>query len=253
MLLAVLLVLALALGGVWWLTERSRAERAVVLGGSGIVEATEVDVGTEQPGRIAAMWVREGQGVRRGQILAVMDTAILRQQVRVAEAGVRAALANLNAAADDGDDAEVRIARAQLDQARAQLAIARAQLAEATVRSPLAGVVLDVALKRGEIASAGQTLLRLADLTRLKLVVFVPEPLIGRVKVGSTAAVSVDAFPGRSFEATVTEVAEQAEFTPTSVQTKEQRTKLVYAVTLRLADPEHLLRPGMPADALIEE
>ena len=82
--------------------------------------------------------------------------------------------------------------------------------------------------------------------------IFVPESSVGQVRLGQRAAVTADGLPGRSLEGTVTRVADQAEFTPTSVQTKDQRTKLVFGVTIDLANPDLSLKPGMPADATLE-
>jgi HlyD family secretion protein len=82
--------------------------------------------------------------------------------------------------------------------------------------------------------------------------VFIPEPLIPLVKVGQRAAVSVDAFPGRAFAGTVSEISQEAEFTPRNVQTREERIKLVFGVKIALENPDRLLKPGMPADAEIQ-
>ena len=247
-------VLALAAAGIWYLVLQSRSTQTQVLGGSGIIEVTEVQVAAQQPGAVTAVSAREGGSVKVGQVLARIDGRVLREQVKAAQAGVAAAMANVDAAQEEDDnDAQVANARAQVRAAFAQRDIARAQLAQATVRSPLGAVVLDVAVKRGEIASVGQTLVTLGDLSRPTLVVYIPEPQIGRVKLGQKAEITTDAFPGRTFAGTVSQVAEQAEFTPTSVQTKDQRTKLVYGVTIRLTNRERTLKPGMPADAALVE
>jgi HlyD family secretion protein len=247
-------VLALAAAGIWYLVLQSRSARTETLGGSGIIEVTEVQVAAQQPGAVTAVNTREGSSVRVGQVLARIDDRVLREQVRAAQAGVAAARANVDGALEEDDnDAQVANARAQVRAAFAHRDIARAQHAQATVRSPLRAVVLDVAVKRGEIASVGQTLMTLGDLSRPTLVVYIPEPQIGRVKLGQKAEITTDAFPGRTFAGTVSQVAEQAEFTPTSVQTKDQRTKLVYGVTIRLTNPERMLKPGMPADAALME
>jgi HlyD family secretion protein len=80
---------------------------------------------------------------------------------------------------------------------------------------------------------------------------YVPETDVGRVRIGQAAAVSVDAFPGRTFAGSVTEIASQAEFTPKNVQTREERVKLVFGVKIEVDNPGGDLKPGMPADAVI--
>ena len=74
---------------------------------------------------------------------------------------------------------------------------------------------------------------------------------LGRVRLGQEAMVTVDSFPGRGFAGQITQIADQAEFTPRSVQTQEERVNTVFAVKITLRNPEHLLKPGMPADAII--
>jgi HlyD family secretion protein len=82
----------------------------------------------------------------------------------------------------------------------------------------------------------------------LRLTVYVAEDRYGQIAVGDRARVEVDTFPGESFEAEVTRIADQAEFTPRNVQTEEGRSLMVFAVDLDLLDPEGRLRAGMPAD-----
>ncbi|MEJ5198826.1 MAG: efflux RND transporter periplasmic adaptor subunit, partial [Anaerolineae bacterium] len=97
----------------------------------------------------------------------------------------------------------------------------------------------------------GARILRIANLDQVTLTVYVPEPQIGRVKPGQRVRVEVDAYPGRTFAGTVVRIADQAEFTPKNVQTQEERVRTVFAVELRLEDEEGLLRPGMPAEAVL--
>jgi HlyD family secretion protein len=245
------LIAALAVAAVWFLIQRSASQQKIVLGGSGIVEATQVQVAPEQAGQITAVYAAEGQTVRKGQLLVRIDDRVLRDQVRAATAGVEAAVAGLDAANDAEDDAQIDSARAGIKQAKAQLSIAQAQLSQTRVTAPMSGVVLDVPVNRGEQASVGQTLITIGDLTKPKLVIYIPEPMIGQVKLGQKATLTADGLPGQTFDAHVSEVAQQAEFTPTSVQTKDQRTKLVFGVTLRMANPGLRLKPGMPADAVL--
>jgi HlyD family secretion protein len=90
-----------------------------------------------------------------------------------------------------------------------------------------------------------------ADLNRPYLRIFVAETDIGRVKLGHPVEVRIDAFSKHVFEGTVQEISSRAEFTPGNVQTKEERVKLVFAVKVSLTNPEGVLKPGLPADAVI--
>ncbi len=119
---------------------------------------------------------------------------------------------------------------------------------EENIRAPLNGVVLERLYEPGEIATPGSTLLVLGDLFTLNLTVYVPEDRYGQIILGHTYPVTVDSFPGTTFEAVVTHIADEAEFTPRNVQTVEGRKTTVFAVRLSLANPGLTLKPGMPAD-----
>jgi len=83
------------------------------------------------------------------------------------------------------------------------------------------------------------------------LVIYIPENRIGQVQVGQEVEVQVDSFPGRVFVGQVQNIAGEAEFTPRNVQTQEERVNLVFAVKVRIPNPDGALKPGMPADATV--
>ncbi len=133
----------------------------------------------------------------------------------------------------------------------AAVALAEALLAQTRIVAPADGRVTLRNAEPGEVVTPGFPIVRIADLARVRVRVYVPEPQIGRVKIGQSAAVSVDAFPGRTFPGTVTEIAEKPEYTPKNVQTREERAKLVFGVKVEVENPGGELKPGMPADAVI--
>lgn len=124
-------------------------------------------------------------------------------------------------------------------------------LADTRITAPLSGTVVTKVAEPGELVFPGTPLVVLVDLDRPYLRVYLPERDIGKVKLGDPARVFVDSFPGRPFEAVVTEVAKKAEFTPKDVHMPDERVTLVYSVKLEIRNPQGLLKPGMPADALI--
>jgi multidrug resistance efflux pump len=116
------------------------------------------------------------------------------------------------------------------------------------IHTPLAGVVLYRHVEPGEVASAGAPLVTVIDPDNLQLTVYVPEDRYGRIALGQGLPVTVDSFPGESFQGTVTHIADQAEFTPRNVQTTDNRKTTVFAVRLALETSAGKLKPGMPAD-----
>jgi HlyD family secretion protein len=188
---------------------------------------------------------------RYEQLLA--EGVVSRSHFERAEAEQRVTQAAREAAA-----LRVREAEAALQAARAQVRFSAAQVEEARclrreteIRSPLSGTVTEKVAEEGEVVSVGAPIVTLVDLDRLYLKVYLQEALIGRLRLNDEARVFCDAFPDRPFGARVCEVSDAAEFTPKSVETREERVKLVFAVKLRLGNPEGRLKPGLPADALI--
>jgi HlyD family secretion protein len=249
----VLLVLAAVAGWFGYQAWRDRqiADEDAVLA-SGTVEAEESQVASVIGGRIVSAGATEGAAVEEGQRLFRIDDALLRLQVDQAEAGLRAARAAHGQAVDDDEsDAAVAAARARVEQAQAALRMARVQLGYATIESPSDGVITAVSARVGENASPGRALAVLADLERLHVSVFVPETQIGRVSIDDSATITAD---GIADEVTgrVSFIASEAEFTPNTIETRDQRVKLVYEVRIAVEGDAGGLKPGMPVDVRIE-
>jgi len=146
---------------------------------------------------------------------------------------------------------EVRAAQARLAQAEAGRDLLAKTISDATIVSPVSGMVTHKAVEPGEFVGPGVPLLTIADLDDVRLNIYVTEVELGRVRLGQRAEIRIDSHPDRSLMGTVIFISPEAEFTPKNVQTKEERVKLVYRVKLEIPNPESLLKPGMPADALI--
>jgi multidrug resistance efflux pump len=116
------------------------------------------------------------------------------------------------------------------------------------VRASIDGLVLDRLVEPGEIAAPGTPLVTLIDPADLTLTVYVAEDRYGQIALGQTYPVTVDSFPGQTFQGTVTYIANQAEFTPRNVQTTDSRKNTVFAIRLDLPPSDGKLKPGMPAD-----
>ena len=154
------------------------------------------------------------------------------------------------AASDAVQQAQAGIeqANAVVLEAEAQLALLDLQMGKLTLTAPVDGVVLTRNVQPGEVIQAGMTAMTIAKLDTLKVTVYISEDRYGEVKLGDNASLSVDSFPGETFSATVTRIADQAEYTPRNVQTKEERQTTVYAVELLVENPDGKLKPGMPVD-----
>jgi HlyD family secretion protein len=144
---------------------------------------------------------------------------------------------------------ELRAAKARLEQAEWAAKAVEKQIEDCAVKAPIAGVVSRRLSEPGELAAAGSGLVQMTDLGSLTLTIYVAETDLASVSLGQSAAIRVDSAPGKSFAGTVSRIASRAEFTPKNVQTKDERVKQVFAVTIDLGAGEGTLKPGMPADA----
>lgn len=143
--------------------------------------------------------------------------------------------------------------RAQLAQAQAAVRALDATLANLTIRAPFDGVVTVRHREPGEIVPPGSTVLTLTNLDDRWVRIYIPEDRIGLVRIGQAATITSDTFDDKTYAGEVSFIASEAEFTPKSVQTREERVKLVYAVKVRITgDPDHELKPGVPADVRLE-
>lgn len=299
--------------------------------GNGRIEATEIDVATKTPGRIKDILVREGDFVRAGQVLANMDTDVLKAQLREAEAQLQRALISIETAQSkvrqrsaektaavavvaqrraeldaaqrrfartkelaakgvaavqtlDDDRARFENAKAAVSAAQAQSAAAdaaigsaksevvdarsqveaeratiqriQADIDDSQLRSPVDGRVQYRVAEPGEVLSAGGRLLNLVDLSDVYMTFFLPTEQAGRVGLGAEVRVVLDAAPQYVIPANVSFVADVAQFTPKTVETAEERQKLMFRVKARIA-PDllrqhlHQVKTGLPGMAYV--
>ena len=147
----------------------------------------------------------------------------------------------------------IAAARAQLASAEAALRTLEATLALMEVRAPFAGTVTVRHHEPGEILASGSPVITLLHRDDRWVRIYVPETRVGSVRIGQRASITSDTFRDRRYAGAVIAIASEAEFTPKTVQTREERVKLVYAVKVRITgDPAHDLKPGMPADVVPE-
>lgn len=139
----------------------------------------------------------------------------------------------------------------QIASAESRVSLAETELERTTVYAPQDGTVLVRAVEAGEVVQVGQPLALLVDLSRLELKVYLAVDELGKVRLGDEARVRVDAYPDELFAAKVARVDDYAQFTPRDIHVPDERTQMVYGVTLALDNPERRLKPGMPADAWI--
>ena len=327
-----LIVLAGVIAFYAWKTLRPNGLPEGFAGSNGRIEATEINVAAKMSGRIEEILVNEGDFVTAGEMLAVMDTAVLEAQQREAEAQLERAKIGIETAQDqvkqriaekstaeavvaqrkaefsaaqkrlsrteklaergivpaqklDDDRAELQRARAAVSAANAQVAAAdaatssarsqivaskseaeamratiqriKADINDSTLRSPRDGRVQYRVAQPGEVLNAGGIVLNLVDLSDVYMTFFLPTEDAGRVKLGAEAHIILDAAPQYVIPAKITFVADVAQFTPKSVETAEERQKLMFRLKAQI--PPALLRKhiedvktGLPGMAYVK-
>jgi len=144
---------------------------------------------------------------------------------------------------------EIRQAQAKLKQAKAAAELIRKGMRDATIIAPRAGFIVNKFIEAGESVNPGAALFKIADLSQMELSVYVSETEMGNIQLGSECDITVDSHPDKTFKGTILFISPEAEFTPKNIQTKDERTKLVFKVKVAIPNPEFKLKAGMPADA----
>ena len=163
----------------------------------------------------------------------------------------KSALEQLSLVREGPRKEDIEMARHRLEQATAALAISEEKLRDCTLYAPIDGIILKKNVELGEIVQAGVPAFTVGDLKRPWIKVYVKEDKIALVKLGQKAKISVDSYKDKTFSGEVTYISSDAEFTPKTVQTKEERVKLVYGVKVQVRNDNMDLKPGMPADVRI--
>jgi HlyD family secretion protein len=170
---------------------------------------------------------------------------------KISEARLNSAKENFEKVKNLSRPEELKQAEANLNRTIANVNLLQKSLNDCYVTSPSSGFITKKFIKIGETAGMMSSLFQVADLSSVDLVIYIPETELGNVKLGLRSEITIDTYPGKSYEGKVTYISPQAEFTPKNIQTQEERTKLVFAVKIKIDNPNFELKDGMPADAEI--
>ena len=187
-------------------------------------------------------------GSRKQRDDAQARVDVTRERLRSATERVQSARETLARLQSGARREEVDAARARVASVDAQLATLRKALDDAVITAPAAGIVTQRLAEAGELVRPGMPILVITDLDHAWANLFVPEPMVPRIRVAQPATVFTDA-GGPGIAGTVTFISPNAEFTPRNVQTAEERSKLVYRIKVTVDNSAGILKPGMPVDA----
>jgi HlyD family secretion protein len=219
---------------------------------NGRLEADTIRLSAQTTGVVTFLHAEEGDKVQPRHILAVINKEKLQAQLKQVQADLnynrdllRKTQALLNAGA---------ATRQRRNELRTKVSVLTAQkkgielqLRDAVIRAPIRGVVLTKYVNKGEFVSPGTLIAEVADLTRLKALIYLPLAELAKIKIGQNVNVFIDGIQ-KPISGTITWVAAEAEFTPKTILTKETRTTLVYAVKVKVNNSDGRLKIGMPVD-----
>jgi HlyD family secretion protein len=183
--------------------------------------------------------------------LSAQDRDLAATALKRADATFKAAQQRYNEALEGSRKEDIAIAQANLNEAGASLGLSRVNLTYSVLRAPSTGVITVRQAELGEVVAPGTPVVTIADLDHIWLRAYIAETDLGRIHWGQDAVITADTYPGKQYHGRISFIASDAEFTPKSVQTYEERVTLVYRIKIDIDNPNHELKPGMPADAHI--
>ena len=184
--------------------------------------------------------------------VAAQDRDRSRTVYATASARADQTVQQLSLAVEGPRQEEIDLAAARVEQAKQVLNLSQTRLSYAQITAPVDGVVLSKNIEAGEYVSPGTPVVTIGDLSQVWLKAYIVETDLGKVKLGQKVTVTTDTYPNKTYKGTIGFIASEAEFTPKSIQTTEERVKLVYRIKINVENTARELKPGMPADAVIQ-
>lgn len=259
-------------GAIWAAYFIHKENHSKVIKLSGNIEGDDVRISFRVEGQIIELLTDEGKVVKKGDIVARLNTDELTKERDNAAASLKAAQFDYELAKIDyqrsenlfkegavsaqkryQDKTQYDSSLAKVEQLKASLDLAQTRLGFTELVSPLDGYILIKSSLAGEVVKPGTPVFTAVDLRNIWVTAYINEKDLGRVKLGAQADVVTDTYPGKKYNGEVSFISSQAEFTPKFIQTQEERVKLVYRLKVRVDNSSLELKPGMPADVYIIE
>lgn len=227
---------------------------------SGTIEATQTEVGSEVSGKVIRIEKHEGDSVKKGDVLAVLDQSMQELTVKQQQAIVdvkTAKLEELKAGSQEellrsGATAQtIKAAEAELEQSKLALEQARLVLDKYQIRSSADGIVSVESVNVGDLVNTGADIATISDPGDLWVYVFVPQKYLSYVCNGQELELRVKALGDGTIKGRIIQIAEKAEFTPKNIETEDAKENTVFRTKIRILEKTELLRPGMTLDAII--
>jgi HlyD family secretion protein len=270
--LAAVIIAAVLAGALIYYVSRKNAQEENTIKVSGNIEATETRLSFQVEGRIKQLFVDEGYYVKKGEVVAALDSSELTQIKEQAEANLQQAQSDYSTREKDylrysellkqnaisvqqRDNARnaFEVAKAKLDAANKALDLAQIRLDYANLTSTVEGFVIVKSAEVGEVVQPGSPVFTVTDMNDIWLTAYIKETDLGRVHLNQSVDVKTDSYADKVYRGRISFISQESEFTPKYIQTSEERVKLVYRIKIDVDNPNFELKPGMPADGYIKE
>ncbi len=211
---------------------------------SGAVEATETDLSARISGVIASYGAREGDPVKNGAVIVSIDCDDLRLAAGIASGDFKRAEELYKGGS---------LSKENYDRLKYRRDDSALRVEWCSVKSPVSGRLLYSYREKGELVSPGVRLATIADLSEVWAYIYVPHDMLARLKPGMEVHAFLPEAGDMDFTGRISVISSQAEFTPKNVQTRKERTRLVFAVKVSFSNPDETLKPGMTIEVKLPE
>lgn len=237
----IFIIIVIVAAGFWYFSFKQKQDDFLY---AGTIEATRVDIPARLATVISHIAVSEGDKVTKDQILFELECDDLKIQNELVTQNYERTqrLVKVGSVPRESYD----LAKSKRDETKLKLSWCKGI-------SPLSGTVLTRYRESGEWVSPGMKLLTLADLNSPWAIVYVPQTLVAQLKLGMTVAGFLPELNMKRFDGQITKINSEAEFTPKNVQTREERTRLVYGIKITFANTEEILKPGMSIEVQLPD
>lgn len=211
---------------------------------AGTIEATETDLSARISGVIERYGAREGEEIKKGQVIAALDCADLKLAAGIAESDFKRADELFKGGS---------VSRENYDRLKYRRDDSALKVDWCSVKSPADGRLLYAYKEKGELVAPGTKLATVADLSEVWAYIYVPHDMLVKLKTGMQIKGYLPEAGDRQFPGRVSVIYPEAEFTPKNVQTRKERTRLVFAVKVSFPNPDGALKPGMTLEVGLPE
>lgn len=211
---------------------------------AGTVEATETDLSARISGVIDSYGAAEGEPVKKGQVIAALDCADLRLAAGIAAEDFKRA---------DELYKGGSVSKENYDRLKYRRDDSALKVEWCSVRSPVNGRLLYAYHEKGELVAPGTKLATVADLSEVWAYIYVPHDMLAKLSAGMEVKGFLPEAGDREFPGRVLVIQPEAEFTPKNVQTRKERTRLVFAVKVSFPNPDETLKPGMTLEVKLPD